>query len=165
MDNIAGYLDEGERILWERNPGTGKSGKTLRWVQVGGHIFLTIVSLSFTIYLPLTTSLKVVLGVVLVITTNAPLFVWSLRRLPEYDKGGDAIFFLTDQRVGWLRPDGELRQAPICPGLKVNIKPNVGLVEFSLGERTPVSFGGLSKEEILLVSSVTEGLIQKCESQ
>ncbi len=157
------YLDEDERLLWKRPPGREGLRAGLRVIQICGHLVLVICSILFALLLPLPLLHTVVLGFLLITATNAPLVIWALYRLPELSGSGDSLFFMTDRRVGLLRPDGEFRQAPICPGLHVNVNVRASLIEFSLGERTPVSFGGLKKEEILLVSSVAEGLIKKCE--
>lgn len=159
-------LDNGERLLWERQPGSERLVSGLRTIRIAGHILLTVISIMFAFLLIVAGSLRVsygiLLGILLIAATNAPLLVWAYYRLPALCGSGDAVFFLTDRRVGLLRPDGEIRQAPICPGLSVDVKLDASLVEFSLGERTPVSFGGLRREEIFLVSSVAEGLIKKC---
>ncbi len=161
------YLDQDERLLWKRLPGRGRLKAGLRSIQIGGHIVLSVISIAFTVLMafaaPLSIPHVILLGILLIAATNAPLVIWAVYRLPALSGSGDAVFFLTDKRVGLIRPGGEIQQAPICPGLNVNIKAGASIIEFSLGERTPVTFGGLTKEEILLVSSVTEGLIGKCK--
>lgn len=154
-------LDRDERLLWKRLPHGGRVRRYLRTVQIAGHAVLTLAAVLFVFYSPMPVMHRVAMGLLLAAVTNAPLIVWARCRLPAIGGGGDAIFFLTDRRVGTLRPGGEIRQAPICPGLSLNVKASV--IEFSLGERTPVYFGGLSREEVLLVCSVVEGLIKKCE--
>lgn len=158
-EKLEQYLDDDEKLVWVREPSRNRRKTILITVQVMGHLLLTAFAVFFAISFPLGWALRLVLGITLVISTNAPLVVWSIKRLPEISNGSDATIFVTDERVGKLRTTGELRQAPICPGLKMSHKG--GLLQFNLGERTPVSFGGLNQEEALMVTSVVEGLVQK----
>lgn len=160
---LSEHLEEGEKLLWMRMPSGGRWKKGLLAVQCAGHLLLTAVSVLFALSFPAPWFLQVTLGVVLVLSTNAPLAVWSVYRLPKVGGSGDAILFVTDRRVGMLRRTGELRQAPICPGLETAVR--AGVIEFRLGERTPVSFAGMSREEILLVTSVVDGMVQKAREQ
>lgn len=157
------FLDEDERLLWKRLPGGRGLHGTLRIVQALGHISLTVISGLFAFYSPAPAAYRILLGLLLIGATNAPLLIWARFRLPRIGGSNDSLLFLTDRRVGLFRPNGEIRQAPICPGLGVSVNRQASIIEFSLGERTPVIFGGLNAEEILLVSSVIEGLIKKCE--
>lgn len=154
-------LQDGEKLLWMRMPSGGTWKKILIGIQVVGHLMLTTVAVLFALSFPAHWALQTGVGIILVICTNAPLVAWSFYRLPKVEGAGDAIFFVTDRRIGKLRGSGELRQAPICPGLETNVR--AGVLEFKLGERTPVSFGGLSREEALLVTSVVGGLVEKAQ--
>jgi hypothetical protein len=58
-----------------------------------------------------------------------------------------------------VRETGEMRQAPICPGMRMVLR--AGVIEFKLGEATPVSFGGLRRDEQLLVTAIVGGLVKK----
>jgi hypothetical protein len=160
-EGLSERLQEGEKLLWMRMPSGGRWKKGLIGVQVTGHVLLSVVSVLFAMSFPGHWALQILLGVVLFVSTNAPLVVWSVYRLPKVGGSGDAILFVTDMRVGKLRRSGELRQAPICPGLQTAVR--AGVVEFRLGERTPVSFAGMSREETLLVTSVVQGLVGKTQ--
>ncbi len=166
-NKLEDYLDADEHLIWKRLPGRRRLTAGLRSIRIAGHAMLTVISVFFTVFLAAASLLSilhaVLLGILLVAATNAPLIIWTRCRLPVLSGSGDAVFFLTDKRVGLMRPGGEIRQAPICPGLSMNIRTEASIIEFSLGERTPVTFGGLSREEILLVISVTEGLVGKCK--
>jgi hypothetical protein len=72
---------------------------------------------------------------------------------------GDAIFFVTDRRVGALRASRELRQLPICQALTLTTLP--GTIQFKIGEGASVSFGGLSQDEARLVSLLVTDLVKK----
>lgn len=158
---LGDYIGEDEKLIWVKMPSRHSWKKVLRGVQVTGHVLLTGVSVLFAVSFPLDLSLQIGLGVILVICTNAPLVAWAMYRLPRVGGSGDSICFITDQRVGQVRGSGELRQAPICPGLRTDVR--AGILDFRLGERSPVSFSGLTRQEALLVTSVVDGLVQKCD--
>ena len=153
-------LAEGETLVWHRLPRGGQMQLAVLAVRVLGHVLLTGVSALFAVMMPVSTGVQVGLGIFLCITTNAPLVAWSFYRWPAIRrKSGDSLLFVTNRRVAKLRPSGELRQAPICAELKV-VK-HATMIEFKIGERTAVSFGSLTREEILLVTSVVEGMVAK----
>lgn len=156
-------LDKDEEIIWMRLPSRDKWGRMLGGIQIVGHALLTIVSIAFAYWTPVGLPLQILLGVILIAATNAPLVAWGSYRLPQIRGGGDSIYFITNKRVGMLRPGGELRQVPICPDLKMESKAGVFQLKLG-GEGNPLSFGGLRRDELLLVSSVTEGLVKKART-
>ena len=155
-------LEEGERPLWMRLPRGRLYRGGLRAVQICGHLLLTAVSVLFAsvVYVPVPA--KIVLGVILVAATNAPLVVWAVRRWPTVAGGGQSIYFVTDRRVGLLRPGGELCQVPICPELELDVRG--GVMRFSVGDGTPVSFAGLGRNESGVVQLLVEQLREQCRS-
>lgn len=152
-------LEEGERVLWERRPGGGELRRAMRAVQIGGHVLLTGVSVLFALSVPVGLAFQAALAVILCASTNGPLVAWAIYRLPAVQGGGDAIFFVTDRRVGALRASRELRQLPICQALTLTTLP--GTIQFKIGEGASVSFGGLSQDEARLVSLLVTDLVKK----
>ncbi|MBS3764184.1 MAG: hypothetical protein KGZ25_12870 [Planctomycetes bacterium] len=152
-------LEKGEKPLWLRLPRKGHWRAVFLVIQIFGHLLLTILSVLFAWFLlPLRMVFKILLGTVLVVTTNAPLVAWAIKRLPVYTRSGDSIFFVTDRRVGILRPTGELQQLPLSGELELSLK--AGVLEFSLGE-SHLCFAGLTEEEREIVMSLARGLVEK----
>jgi len=155
---LADLLEEGERVLWHSSPRGGELRRAILAIQITGHVFLTGVSVLFAASVPVTASWRVALAALLCLCTNAPLVAWAFYRWPKMRRG-DAALFVTDRRVGLLRPSGELRQVPVSPRLGVSVR--AGLIEFRIGEGAVVSFGGLREDEMRLVATLVEGLVRK----
>jgi len=157
--DLGDILEEGERVLWKRPPRGGAVRRALLAVRVVGHVLLSVVSVLFAAIAPLEAPLRVALGAVLVVATNAPLVAWTLYRWPSVSRRGNVTVFVTDRRVGVLRPSGELRQAPICAGLRVLVR--AGTIQFILRDRALVSVGGLGQDELVLLAALVERLVKK----
>jgi len=157
--DLSGKLEEGEKLLWVRMPSALRGHAGLLVTQIIGHVLLTGLSVFFAFLFPVSLALRIVLSIILIVVTNGPLVAWAFYRWPQIRGAGDAVFFVTDRRVGMVRETGEMRQAPICPGLRMTLR--AGVIEFRLGEATPVSFGGLRRDEQLLVTVIVGGLVKK----
>ena len=159
VPELEGALEKGENLVWHRLPRGGRLGGVVLVIRIFGHVLLTAMSATLAVSMPVSTGLQVGLGIFLCVATNAPLVVWSFHRWPAIRRrSGDSVLFVTNRRVGKLRPSGEIRQAPISAGL--TLVKHASMIEFRIGNRTAVSFSGLTREEMLLVASVVEGMVQ-----
>jgi len=161
------YLEKDERLLWRRLPSGGQPGKTLVGIQIVGHAVLTAMAVFFAMAavfpLPVHVGVKVTMAVILCVAMNGPLVVWTMRRGPRIRRGGDALCFVTEQRVGSIRASGELRQVPIHQHVKILIFPSA--VAIKLGDTAEVTFGGLTAEERKLVQTLVASLVRKARAE
>lgn len=152
-------LDEDEKLLWRRLPSATGYGRDVLVVRILGHVLLTLTSVGVALCIPAGRSVQIAVGAVFCVASNAPLLVWAATKRHVQRGGSEALYFVTDRRLGVVEPSGEFKQVPIAPGLEMNTVP--AIVEFVYQGHVCVSFAGLKESEQRLVTTLVQHVLQR----